>query len=512
MENIVIDGDSLTIEQVWQVAHKQATISITDAAIEKIKRAREFVIRAADEGKIIYGLTTGFGAFKDAIIPKDKTQELSRNIILSHSTSVGAPFSEEVVRATMLVRLNSVIKGYSGITLETAQMFVDFLNKQIYPYAPQQGSVGASGDLSPLCHIVSAMIGEGEIIVNGQRVPGAEALSQYGLSPLTLEAKEGLALSNGTSVLTGQAALNIVRAEQILKHADIAASLSLQAFTGTINPFFEKIQAVRPHPGQMVTASNIRKLCEGSSLVDREPYYRLVQDSYSIRCVPQVHGAARDAFSYAKRVVEIELNSATDNPLIFVEEGFSLSGGNFHGEPIGIAMDTLGIAMAEIANISERRTAKLVDKYNNHGLPAYLMNPELGGLNSGLMMPQYTAAALVSENKKLAHPATIDSIPTSANQEDHVSMASIASRYASQIIDNTRRVLAIELLSAAQGLEFRDRSKLGPAGRAVYNAIREVSPAITGDREFYKDVCAIDHLLSSQNLVKSVEVLSGQLE
>lgn len=507
----MIDGESLTIEQVWKIAHKQATVSLSDVAIEKIKKARDFVIRAADEGKVIYGLTTGFGAFKDTHIAKDKTAELSRNIILSHSVSVGEAFKEDVVRATMLVRLNSVIKGYSGITLDTAQTFVNFLNKQVYPYVPQQGSVGASGDLSPLCHIVSAMIGAGEMIIDGKRVHGVDGLAHYGFTPLVLEAKEGLALSNGTSVLTGQAVLNIVRAEEILKYADIATALSLEAFTATINPFFEKIQAIRPHPGQIATAQNVRKLCEGSGLVDREPYYRLVQDSYALRCVPQVHGAARDAFAYAKRVVEIEINSATDNPIIFVEDGFSLSGGNFHGEPVGIAMNTLAIGIAEIASISERRTAKLVDKSNNHGLPAFLIDPQLGGLNSGLMIPQYTAAALVSENKVLAHPSSVDSIPTSANQEDHVSMASIGSRHAARIIENTRRVLAIELLSAAQGLEFRDISKLSPASQAVYRAIRSVSPAITQDRELYRDIHAIDGLLMSADLRRSVEAVSGKL-
>ena len=511
MENIVIDGENLTIDQVWKIANKQATVSIAESAIEKIKKAREFVIQAADAGKVIYGLTTGFGAFKDTHIPKEKSAELSRNIILSHSVSVGTPFPEDVVRAAMLVRLNSVIKGYSGVTLATVQTFADFLNKNICPYVPQQGSVGASGDLSPLCHIVSAMIGAGEMIIDGKRVHGAEGLIHYGLSPLVLEAKEGLALSNGTSVLTGQAALNIVRAEEILKYADISTALSLQAFTGTINPFFEKIQAIRPHPGQIATAKNIRQLCEGSELVDREPYYRLVQDSYALRCVPQVHGAVRDAFDYAKRVVEIEINSATDNPLIFVEDGFSLSGGNFHGEPIGIAMNTLAIGIAEIASISERRTAKMVDKNTNHGLPAFLIDPQLGGLNSGLMIPQYTAAALVSENKILAHPSSVDSIPTSANQEDHVSMASIGSRHAARIIENTRRVLAIEMLSAAQGLEFRDHSKLSPACQIAYQAIRSVSPAIGQDRELYRDIHAIDQLLASNDLLKAVEGVSGQL-
>jgi len=509
--NIVIDGKSLTIDQVWAVATKQATISISDVALGKVQKARDFVVRAGQEGKVIYGLTTGFAAFKDVLISEDKIEDLSRNIILSHSTSVGEPYSEEVVRASMLVRVNSLIKGYSGIKKETAQMFVDMLNNHIYPYVPCRGSVGSSGDLSPLCHIVSVMIGAGEAIVNGKRISGAEVLQQNNMAPIILGAKEGLALSNGTSVHTAHAALNIVKAEWILKTADISLALSLEALTGSLNAFASNIHDLRPHRGQKESAQNVRSLCKGSQLADSDVYYARVQDSYSLRCAPQVHGASRDAFYYAKQVVGIEINSATDNPLIFVDEGIALSGGNFHGETIGMAMDALSIAMSEIANISERRIAKMIDAKNNHGLPAYLIGTELGGLNSGLMMVQYTAAALVSENKVLSHPSTVDSIPTSANVEDHVSMAANASRHADQIIDNVQKVLAIEFLCAAQGLEFRDKNKLGIAGQSIYNLIRTVSPAITNDREFYKDIAEIDKLLENNLMVSIIKNVPIQL-
>lgn len=509
--HVVIDGENLTIEQIWKIAHKEASISISELALKKIEQAREFVVKASKEGKSIYGITTGFAAFKDVLISQDKLEELSRNIILSHSTSVGDPYSEEVVRASMLVRVNSLIKGYSGIKIETAQMFVDMLNNNVYPYVPCKGSVGSSGDLSPLCHIASVMIGEGEVIVEGGRIPGAQALMQKNLKPIVLGAKEGLALSNGTSVHTAHAALNIFIAERILKTADITTSLSLEALTGSLNPFVKKIQDVRPHRGQKESAQNVRNLCQGSQLIDIDPYYYRVQDSYSLRCVPQVHGAARDAFYYAKSVVEIEVNSATDNPLIFVEDGTVLSGGNFHGETIAMSMDVLSIAIAEIASISERRIAKMVDEKNNNGLPAYLISSELGGLNSGLMMVQYTAAALVSDNKVLAHPSSVDSIPTSANVEDHVSMAANASRHANEIINNTQKVLAIELICAAQGIEFRDKDKLSPANRAIYNLIRNVSEPITKDRQLYKDIKLVDDLLINNLTIVTSEKIVDQL-
>ncbi|MBU1083168.1 histidine ammonia-lyase [Patescibacteria group bacterium] len=508
---VLIDGSSLTIEQVWQIAHKKVVVEISPFAITKIQQSRDFVVKAAQEGKKIYGLTTGFAAFKDVLISEDKIQELSRNIILSHSTSVGQPYSEEVVRAAMLVRVNSLIKGYSGIQIETAQMFADMLNNHVYPHVPSKGSVGASGDLSPLCHIVSVMIGEGEAIVDGKRVSGSTALASKGLQPIKLGAKEGLALSNGTSVHTAQAVLNVVKAGQILKTADIALSLSLEAFMGSINPFVKEIHDIRPHRGQIESAQNVRLLSQGSELIDFDPFYRAVQDSYSLRCAPQVHGAAREAYYYVRKVVETEINSATDNPLIFADKGLVLSGGNFHGEPVAIAMDTLCMAVAEIASISERRVAKMVDEKNNHGLPAYLISSELGGLNSGLMMVQYTAAALVSENKVLSHPSSVDSIPTSANVEDHVSMAANAARHAEEVIENSRSVLAIEFICAAQGLEFRDKDKLSIADKTTYNLIRSVSPAISQDRELYNDIESVNRLLRNNLVVQALEQAVGKL-
>lgn len=503
MEELVLDGNSLTIEDLVKVSRfKALKISLSDSAVQNLTASRNWVEKAIHERKIVYGITTGFGSFKSRVIPQELTEELQENLVRSHACGVGEPFAEEVVRATILIRINSLIKGYSGVRREVIDFLIAILNEQIYPFVPEQGSVGSSGDLSPLCHIMLLLLGEGECLQNGKRVPTAQILAEKNIKPLRLQAKEGLALSNGTSVQTAVAALAVYDAGNLIDTADIAASISVQVLMGSEIPFTDAIHRVRNQIGQRESANNIRWLLTGSEIVHSHQGCSRVQDAYSLRCTPQVHGAVRDGFTYAKLVIERELNAATDNPLIFPEFDAAYSGGNFHGEPIGIAMDAMGIAIAEIANLSERRTARLVDPTMNEGLPAFLIPGEMGGVNSGLMIAQYTAAALVSENKVLAHPASVDSIPTSANQEDHVSMGTIAARKCRSIVRNVREVLAIELLCATQAVEFRRPLKLSAQTEKIYEIIRQNVPAITRDRALYLDIEKVSGIIAREEMLK----------
>jgi len=448
-----------------------------------------------EQKKIVYGITTGFGSFKNKFIDKKDTEELQKNLIRSHSAGVGELLAPEFVRAAMVVRLNSLSQGYSGVRIELLDFLCEVINKNIVPDVPSQGSVGSSGDLAPLSHMGLVLMGEGSALYKGKKMSGINALKKAGLKPIIFHAKEGLAWNNGTSVMTGIAALILVRAKRLIDVADASCALTIEAICGTSDAYNEKIHAIRPHPGQIISANNIRTYFKGSKLVDFFP--NRIQDAYSIRCSPQVHGAVRDAITYVEAVIDRELNSVTDNPLIFEKPERALSGGNFHGEPVAIAMDTFGIAISELANISERRTAKLVDSSTNEGLPMFLIAEEKAGLHSGLMISQYTAAALVSENKVLAHPASVDSIPTSANQEDHVSMGTIAARKAVKILENAENVLAIELLTNTQAIDFRDPKKLGDITKKVYSLIRKHVDYLGGDRELASDINKIHKILVS---------------
>lgn len=489
----------LTPERVSEVARDpRIKVALSPRAKRRVVASRAVVERIVERRKVVYGVTTGFGSFKDTFIEKDHVRELQKNLIRSHSSGVGRPLPPEMVRAAMLVRLNSLAQGFSGVRLEFLEFLVALLNRNVVPVVPSQGSVGSSGDLAPLSHIGLVMMGEGEVWQNGRKVPAGRVLKKARLAPPGFMEKEGLAFNNGTSVMTGIAALALHKAEHLAEVADMGAALTLEAVCGISKAYDPSVQRVRLQPGQGTVAKNMRRYVRGSKLVDTVP--ERVQDSYSLRCVPQVHGAVRDALRYVRSVVEGELNSVTDNPLIFTGPDRAISGGNFHGEPIALAMDMLGIAVAELGDIAERRVAKLIDPATNGGLPIFLIPKEKGGLHNGLMIPQYVAASLVSENKVLAHPASVDSIPTSVNQEDHVSMGTIAARKAWEIALNTENVLAIEYLNATQAIDMRGPGKLGEGTKKAYRAVRRRVPFVKSDRILAKDIETVRSVISGMAL------------
>lgn len=500
-------GGRLTLSDVVAVARKYAAVELTDEALQKVSRARALVEELVKARRPVYGITTGFGKFSDVIISPDQTALLQRKLLMSHACGVGAPLPVEVVRAMMLLRAQALSQGYSGIRPETLRLLVAMLNSGVHPVVPEQGSLGASGDLAPLAHMALPLIGLGEAYYREERLSGAEALRRAGLSPVTLSSKEGLALINGTQAMTGVGALALYDAQVLLKAADIAAALTGEALGAIPAAWDPRIQTLRRHQGQAETAENLLRLVKGSRLVT-EPGQLRVQDAYTLRCIPQIHGASRTALAHVAQVVEGELNAVTDNPLLFPEEGDVISGGNFHGQPIALVMDYLAIAVAELADVAERRIERLVNPALS-GLPAFLTDH--GGLNSGLMIPQYTAASLVSENKVLAHPASVDSIPSSANQEDHVSMGTTAARKARQVVANATRVLGIELLCAAQAVEFAGPEGLGAGTRAAYRLIREVVPPVTADRILAPDIEALASLVHTGALNRAVEEAIGPL-
>lgn len=491
----------LTPETVYRIAHNpDVKIKLSEQAKKRIKKSREAVEEMVEKKRVVYGVTTGFGNFKSIAIEDKDVENLQRNLMRSHSTGVGELYSPEIVRASLVVRLNSLVQGYSGVRLELLQLVTDIINSNIIPAVPCQGSVGASGDLAPLSHMGLVLMGEGEVLTSdGKIISGAAALKKAGLKPITFKAKEGLAWNNGTSVMSGVGCIAIVKAQRLMELADMSCALTVEALCGMSDPFLEEVHKLRPHPGQILSASNIRNYTEGSGLVDS--MRQRVQDSYSVRCAPQVHGATRDTISYCQGVIEREINSVTDNPLIFTDPPRAVSAGHFHGQPLAIAFDSLGIAVAELADISERRIAKLVDPATNEGLPAFLISPEHAGLHSGLMISQYTAAALVSENKVLAHPASVDSIPTSANQEDHVSMGSISTRKALKILDNTEHVIVIEFLTNTQAISFRDASRLGKGTKKFYEYVRKSLPVVKEDRQLSQDINSLKVSLQAQNII-----------
>lgn len=508
MKKVVIDGQSLTIDKVLDVARFGAEVVISEEAAIKVEKARQFVDELVDSKKVVYGITTGFGKFSDVVISKEETKDLQRNLIISHACGIGNPFSEEVARAIMLLRVNNLSKGHSGVRPVTIQTLVDMLNKGVNPIIPEKGSLGASGDLAPLSHMVLVMIGLGEATYKGERMSGAEAMKQAGITPIELTSKEGLALINGTQVMTAVGTIAAYEAIQLVKLSDISAALTLEALNGITDAFDPRLHQVRPHQGQIDTAANMLRLVEESGLTTRQGEIR-VQDAYTLRCIPQIHGASKDALNFVVDKINIEINAVTDNPILFPEDGVAFSGGNFHGQPMALPFDFLGIALSEVANVSERRIERLVNPQLS-GLPAFLT--PYGGLHSGFMIAQYAAAALVSENKVLAHPASVDSIPSSANQEDHVSMGTIAARKAKEILFNAQNVIAIELLCAAQAIDFNDASKLGKGTAIAYKCIREIVDKIEEDRVMNVDFNKIYDIIKSNVILSRVEEVLGTLK
>lgn len=509
MKTIALDGEHLTLEEVLEVAEGKARIKISPSVSQKVKKSRDFVEKALRQGEKIYGVTTGFGLLSDQVIDRSQIEVLQRNLIRSHSVGVGRYFDEITTRAIMVLRANVLAMGYSGVRLEVLKRLVDMINRSVHPLVPEQGSVGASGDLAPLAHLASVVIGEGEAIFQGKVMPGKRAMEKAGIPLVTLKAKEGLALINGTQVMTAVGLLAVLRAERLYKVADIIGACTLDALKGSLRAFDPDIQKVRPFPGQLAVSKNFQKLGQHSEIVESHQFCSKIQDAYSLRCIPQVHGAVRDALAFVRRTLEIEVNSATDNPLIFADQGKILNCGNFHGEPVAFALDLLGMVVAELGGISERRIEKLINPALS-GLPAFLTSE--GGLHSGLMMVQVSAAALASENKVLAHPASVDSIPTSADKEDHVSMGSIAARKGRDIVRNVEHILAMELLCATQGLEFLLPLQPGIGIKEAYRVVREKVLPITGDRRFSEDIKKIQLLIESGELLQRVEKTVGRLE
>ena len=508
MPALTLTGNDLSLSDLQAVA-AGAAVQFSDSAVAAMQASRAVVDGAVARGEVIYGVNTGFGNFADVRIGPNDLEALQRNLVRSHAAGVGPTLPIPETRALMVLRANVLAKGYSGARVETAQLLIDCLNRGIHPHVPEQGSVGASGDLAPLAHVALLLIGEGSCDVDGQTMKASKALATAGLKPVTLAAKEGLALINGTQLMTGIAGLALLEAETLARTADVVAAMTVDALLGTDVAFDPRIHAARPHAGQAASARNLRRLLAGSALRESHRNCGRVQDAYSLRCAPQVHGAARDALAFVRRTVEIEMNSATDNPMVFAEASELLSGGNFHGEPVAMAADFLAIAVAELGGISERRIERLVNPTLS-GLPAFLT--EDGGLRSGFMMAHVTAAALASENKSLAHPASVDSITTSANKEDHVSMGPIAARKARSVVANVRRILAIEALAAAQAIEFHRPLKTSAALENVHAVLRHAVPRYDADRIMGPEIEAAAELVRHGALARAALPTTGDLE
>lgn len=501
-EAVILTGEDLTLEEVIQAANGRE-VQLSAGAAERILKAYRTVREKIDEKKPVYGITTGFGKLSNIAINQTQSSQLQKNLIMSHACGVGKPFSEEVTRAIMLLRANTLANGHSGVQLKVVETLIEMLNRGVHPVIPEKGSLGASGDLANLAHVALVMIGMGEAVYQGKRYQGKTAMKKAGIQTIELEGKDGLGLINGTQVMTALGSLHVVEAFRLMAAANIAAALTMEALLGLTSAMDTRIQAVRPHAGQSACAREIRALLDGSTYVNKT---NRVQDAYTLRCVPQVHGASLDALNYVRQVLTVELNSVTDNPIVFPEEGEIISGGNFHGQPLALALDFLAIAVSELADISERRIERLVNPQLS-GLAPFLVKQ--CGLNSGYMIAQYTAASLVSENKILAHPASVDSIPSSANQEDHVSMGAISARKAGDIIENVRQVLAIELMCAAQGVDLQSAGTLGRGTREAYRAIREIVPALETDRVIYSDINKISELIRDPAFTETVYQAAG---
>jgi histidine ammonia-lyase len=508
MALILIDGETLTLEDVERVARRGEAAGLAPSAREKMAASRRVVEQAVAAEQPIYGVSTGFGPLSDVFVGAADRAALQRNLLRSHAAGVGPPIGQAETRATMLLRANVLAKGCSGVRVEVVELLCELLNRGVHPVIPEQGSVGASGDLAPLAHLALVLIGEGEAEYRGQPLRGAEALARAGLTPLSLKAKEGLALINGTCGLTGIGALALARAERLLTLADLAAAMTLEALRGSFVPFDPRLQAVRPHPGQAATARNLRAILEDSEVNRSHRDCGKIQDAYSLRCIPQVHGGVRDALTAARATLSVELNAATDNPLVFADSGEILSGGNFHGHPVGLALDFLGLAMAGLCGIAERRIERLVNPLFSE-LPPFLVRAS--GLHSGFMVAQIAAASLVSEAKLLASPATVDSIPTSGGKEDFVSMGWLAARKAARIVDIFASVLGLEFLCAAQGLDFLRPLRPGRGAAAAHAIIREHVPHLSEDRSLRPDLAVILPLLDDGKLLAAAEAVTGRL-
>ncbi len=505
--NVVLDGNSLTIEQLVEVARRGARVSLSDAARQAVQASRQVIEKSVANGIAIYGVTTGIGEFARIRISPEQSAELQRRIIYSHSAGVGHPQPEDVVRAGMTLRANTLAKGYSGVRLKLIETILNMINRGVIPFINEKGSVGTSGDLSPLSQFAEVAIGEGRAFYVGELMSGAEAMRRAGVEPTDLTYKEGLGLINGPQIMTAGAALLVHDAGQILKNAVIASAMALDALRAVDRPYFPPVHRVRPHPGQNLVAANLLRLFADSEIMANRT--GRVQDGYSMRCTPQILGPSFDTLEYVRQVVTTEMNSACDNPLFFADTGEYFAAGNFHGQGVGLAVDFLCIAMSEVANLSERHTNRLLNPVLS-GLPDFLVEGK--GLNSGLMVAQYTAAALVSENKVLSHPASVDSISVSADQEDHVSMGPIAVRKCREILRNVREVLAIEMMSAAQAMEFHDGRKPGRGTGAAYRLIRDKVPPLVDDRVLYPDIAAIRELIESGAILEAVESEVGELD
>ncbi len=507
-----LTGEDLTLDDVWAVAVESAPAGpLTEAALARMHAAREVVDQAAHgASEHTYGVNTGFGRFVSKQIPEELTEELQLRLLRSHACGVGDPYPDAVVRAAMLLRANALAKGNSGARVETVQLLLDCLNRGVLPLVPARGSVGASGDLAPLAHLGLPLVGEGRAWFEGELLDGAEALRRAGLEPVRLRAKEGLSLINGTQFMAAQGALALVRARRLQRAADCACALSLESLQGSRNSFIPQVHELRPLRGQAASARNVLRLLEGSAIIESHRWCDKVQDAYSLRCAPQVHGASRDLLDYVEYTVGTELNAATDNPLVLVEDDLLVSAGNFHGQPLAFALDALAMAVSELASISERRLERLVNPNLSDGLPAFLTTD--GGLNSGFMIPQYVAASLVSENKSLCHPASVDSIPTSAGQEDHVSMGNASGLKAWQVVANSERAVAIELLAGAQAVEFLAPLEPGAGVRATHDAVRSLSPRLRDDRPLGADIEAVAVAIRDGSLLAAVEAEVGELE
>jgi histidine ammonia-lyase len=503
-----ISGNDLTLEAVREVATERRPVLLAPDARERVNQARAVVDEIVADNKVAYAITTGVGKLSDVRIAGEQIRELQVNLVRSHAVGIGDPLAAAETRAMMLLRANSLAKGHSGVRGLVIDTLCEMLNRGVTPYVPSQGSVGASGDLAPLAHLALALIGEGECLdEKGARILGADALKRAQVKPLVLEAKEAISLINGTQAMLALGTLALLAAETLVDSADVLGGMSCDALKGTDAAFDERIHKARPHSGQIETAANLRRMLEGSQIRESHRTCGRVQDAYSLRCIPQVHGAVRDTLAHCREVFETETNSAVDNPLVFIidaknAEGDVISGGNFHGEPLAFALDFLAIALSALAGISERRTERLVNPALSEGLPPFLAPG--AGLNSGFMLPQVAAAALVSENKVLAHPASVDSITTSGNKEDYVSMGMTAALKLKRVVENTRNVLAIEAMAVAQALDFLAPLKTSKRGQAAHAAIRAVCPTMEKDRVMYKDLERIAGVIQSGKIAEVV--------
>ena len=505
---VIINGRDLTVEEVIRVCRGYEKGEIAPEAKEAVIKARNYIEKKLEEGAVIYGLTTGFGKFANVVISREEAEQLQKNLIISHTCAMGEPYETKYVRAAMLLRCNALSRGNSGIRLETIQTMIDMLNAGIHPVIPEKGSLGASGDLAPLSHIALALIGLGEVEYKGQIVPAAEAMAKEGIIPVVLAAKEGLALNNGTQMMTAVGVNVLWDAMHLMKTADIATAMTAEALHGITKAYDHKVHDLRGHQGQKDAAENLRTLLAGSkNAFEVQP--SKVQDPYSLRCIPQIHGASRDAIQYVYEAVSRELNAVTDNPIVFPDEDEVISGGNFHGQPMALAFDFLKMAISEFADVSERRAERLINPQLSEGLPAFLT--KYGGVCSGFMIAQYAAASMVSENKIYAHPACVDSIPSSGNQEDHVSMGTTSARTAAMVLDNAQKVIGIELAAAAQGIWLRqeigesDISNLAPATKAAYDYIRTVSEPVDDDILMHDELKKFDEMVKDFSILEAVE-------